>query len=100
MWVARLFPHAVDQLLSLMEGDAMKRNYDGITITIPGFENYNGRKDIKKCSWLRLENAISTSEAMFGLDAAERYVFVEILCRASEKQQNRVRINVEYLAQR
>ncbi len=78
----------------------MKQNYDGITITIPGFENYNGRKDIKKCSWLRLENAISTSEAMFGLDAAERYVFVEILCRASEKQQNRVRINVEYLAQR
>jgi hypothetical protein len=78
----------------------MKQNIDGSTITIPGFENYNGRKDIKKCSWLRLENAISTSEAMFGLDAAERYVFVEILCRASQKQQNRVRINVEYLAQR
>lgn len=78
----------------------MKSKYDGITITIPGFENYNGRKDIKKCSWLRLENAISTSEAMFGLDAAERYVFVEILCRASEKQNNRVKINVEYLAQR
>jgi len=83
-----------------MEGDTMKQKYDGITITIPGFENYNGRKDIKKCSWLRLENAISTSEAMFGLDAAERYVFVEILCRASEKQNNHVRINVEYLAQR
>lgn len=78
----------------------MKNKYDGMTITIPGFENYNGRKDIKKCSWLRLENAISTSEAMFGLDAAERYVFVEILCRASEKQNNRVKINVEYLAQR
>jgi hypothetical protein len=78
----------------------MKKNYDGITITIPGFENYNGRKDIKKCSWLRLENAISTSEAMFGLDAAERYVFVEILCRASEKQKSDVRVNVEYLAQR
>ena len=76
------------------------KNYDGITITIPGFENYNGRKDIKKCSWLRLENAISTSEAMFGLDAAERYVFVEILCRASDKQTKHVRINVEYLAQR
>lgn len=78
----------------------MKHKYDGVTIIIPGFENYNGRKDIKKCSWLRLENAISTSEAMFGLDAAERYVFVEILCRASEKQNNRVKINVEYLAQR
>lgn len=78
----------------------MKHQYDGITIIIPGFEYYNGRKDIKKCSWLRLENAISTSEAMFGLDAAERYVFVEILCRASEKQNNRVKINVEYLAQR
>ncbi len=78
----------------------MKNKYDGVTITIPGFENYNGRKDIKKCSWLRLENAISTSEAMFGLDAAERYVFIEILCRASEKQNNRVKINVEYLAQR
>lgn len=78
----------------------MKQKYDGITIIIPGFENYNGRKDIKKCSWLRLENAISTSEAMFGLDAAERYVFVEILCRASEKQNNHVKINVEYLAQR
>jgi len=78
----------------------MKHKYDGLTIIIPGFENYNGRKDIKKCSWLRLENAISTSEAMFGLDAAERYVFVEILCRASEKQNNHVRINVEYLAQR
>jgi hypothetical protein len=78
----------------------MKQNCDGITITIPGFEHYNGRKDIKKCSWLRLENAISTSEAMFGLDAAERYVFVEILCRASEKQQSQVKINVEYLAQR
>jgi len=78
----------------------MKSKYDGITVTIPGFENYNGRKDIKKCSWLRLENAISTSEAMFGLDAAERYIFVEILCRASEKQKSQVRINVEYLAQR
>lgn len=78
----------------------MKQKYDGISIIIPGFENYNGRKDIKKCSWLRLENAISTSEAMFGLDAAERYVFVEILCRASEKQNNQVKINVEYLAQR
>jgi len=78
----------------------MKHKHDGITIIIPGFENYNGRKDIKKCSWLRLENAISTSEAMFGLDAAERYVFVEILCRASDKQNNRVKINVEYLAQR
>ncbi len=95
-----LFPHVAAIIRSKGRRLEMKQNFDGITITIPGFENYNGRKDIKKCSWLRLENAISTSEAMFGLDAAERYVFVEILCRASEKQQSRVKINVEYLAQR
>jgi hypothetical protein len=63
------FPH-VAATLRLWKETQMKHKYDGVTIIIPGFENYNGRKDIKKCSWLRLENAISTSEAMFGLDAA------------------------------
>jgi hypothetical protein len=92
-------PHVVGQLLKVKE-TPMKKQFDGLTVTIPAFDNYNGRKDIKKCSWLRLENAISTSEAMFGLDAAERYVFVEILCRASEKQKSEVRINVEYLSLR
>lgn len=78
----------------------MASKHNGSTVKIVMWSKYNGRNDVKRCHWLRLENKISTSEAMFGLDAAERYVFIELMCRASEKGSDTLTINVAYLAGR
>lgn len=74
--------------------------FTGHTIRINGWEKYNGRKDIKNCTWFRLENSISTSEALFGLEADERFIFVEFCAQASKKQSSDVRVNEAFISDR
>lgn len=72
----------------------------GRVVRITGWEKYNGRKDVKNCTWFRVENSISSSEALFGLDADERFVFIEICAQASRKQSSEIRINEAFIAER
>lgn len=55
-------------------------------VTILNWDKYNEkRKDVQKCSWLRLEHEFPQSQSLFGVPAAERYVFMSLLCLAGKR---------------
>lgn len=57
-----------------------------VRITILNWDKYNEkRKDVQKCSWLRLEHEFPQSQSLFGVPAAERYVFMALLCLAGKR---------------
>lgn len=56
-----------------------------VTVTICNWEKYNDRKDVKKASWLRLENETYSSESLYGLTAEEKWAWVCMLMLASKR---------------
>lgn len=55
-------------------------------IKILGWEKFNERKDVKHPSWFRLENKFPQSESLYTCTVRERYVYVTLLCLASQRQ--------------
>lgn len=49
-----------------------------IRIKILNWEKYNGRKDVQHPTWFRIDNNLSTSQSLFGLEPAERWVFIAL----------------------
>lgn len=79
------------------EWGKVKMNLDGQTIEIINWDEYNPKRDQKTYTWLRLDNGISTDVDLFGLDAEQKFVWIEILCQASKKNTGFVTLNVGYL---
>jgi hypothetical protein len=76
----------------------MKRSYDGSTITITNWSDFNGRKDVKEPTWFRVDNGLPQSEGIHGLDPDEKWLWVFLLCIASKKNTDSFTLNVSYIA--
>lgn len=70
---------------------------DNIELRVLNWDRLNEkRKDVTNPSWLRLENSLPQSESLFGLTAAERYVFISIICLASKKQTDTLKFRADW----
>ncbi len=68
-----------------------------VKIKILGWEKFNEkRKDVKHCSWLRLENKFPQSESLYTCTVRERYVYVALLCLASQRQSAELEFNEDW----
>lgn len=58
-----------------------------VQVRILNWERFNEkRKDVKEPGWLRLEKKFPQSKSLFGVKAADRYVFVALMCHACDEQ--------------
>lgn len=67
-------------------------------IEIVNWDKYNPKRDQSTYTWLRLNNDIATDPDLFGLDAEQKFVWIEMLCQASRKNKGTISINIEQLA--
>jgi len=68
-------------------------------IEILNWDKWNQkRNDVKNPTWLRLENKTPTSQDLFGLRAAHKWIWVCIICIASQKQKGCLDIDTDWLA--
>src|SRR5262245_19632821 len=67
-------------------------------IKILNWEKHNPKRDQKTYTWLRLNNDISTDPDLFGLSAAEKFVWIEMLCQASRKNAGEISINAQQIS--
>ena len=68
-----------------------------IKVRILNWDKYNEkRKDVTNPTWLRLQNTMPQSMSLFGVPAAERYVFDCLLCLASQKQEEDIEFDPEW----
>jgi hypothetical protein len=58
-----------------------------VRLRILNWEKFNEkRKDVKEPGWLRLEKKFPMSKSLWGIGAADRYVFVTLMCLACDEQ--------------
>lgn len=69
-----------------------------IHIKINSWEDYNPKRDQKTYTWLRLSNNIAVDPKLFGLSAEQKFLWVMVLCQASEKNCENVSLNLNWLA--
>lgn len=65
-------------------------------IHIKNLEKYNPRKDRKKHCWVRVDNTISFSEDLDGLDPDQKWFWIFLITHASFKQTDVVEQNISY----
>lgn len=59
-------------------------DYDGATIEVINWSEYNPRTDSKRPSWFRFENTMATGAAFFDLDCEQKWLWVVILSLTSQ----------------
>lgn len=64
-----------------------------ITLSIPNWEKFNPRKDVKNPSWFRLEHSFFENTDFYHFTHSEMLVWIYILSLASKKNSPTVRIN-------
>jgi hypothetical protein len=70
-----------------------------VIIEIINWDKWNEkRKDVKSPSWLRLNNTLPTSQDLYGLTAEEKWVWVALLCVASQKQSAKFEIYIDWFS--
>lgn len=67
-----------------------------IPITIPKWDNFNPRKDLKATTWVRLQNTIFEDPNFYDFTHAELMVWVYILCQASKKLTGDILLNLNH----
>jgi hypothetical protein len=67
-------------------------------IEIINWDKYNPKRDQQSYTWLRLNNDIATDPDLFGLSAAQKFVWIEILCQASRKNKGTILVNLEQIS--
>lgn len=72
--------------------------FDGAIIEILNWDKFNPKRDQSTYSWLRLSNNIATDPSLFGLDAAQKFVWITMLCQASKENQSTIKVNIKYLS--
>jgi hypothetical protein len=69
-----------------------------VRITVTNWEKYNPKRAQQTYTWLRLDNSIGTDSKLYGLSAAQKYVWVLILCQASRDNSGCADVNIPQLA--
>jgi hypothetical protein len=67
-----------------------------VTVEIYNWEKFNPRADVKVSTWFRVEHTIATSQTLFGLEAAERWVWIALLAMASQRSISTFEFNLDY----
>lgn len=67
-----------------------------VTVTINNYAKYKGRKDVENPSWLKLSNRILEDPDFYHFTHEEILVWVQILARASQKQQETVVLDLTH----
>lgn len=65
-------------------------------IEVANWSEYNPRTDVKRSSWVRLNNDILTR--MFRFTSDEKLVWIALICEASTKQSARVQVDIDLIA--
>jgi len=65
-------------------------------ITIPNWEKYNPRKDVKRGSWLRLEHDLFENPELEDFTLPEVCAWLYLLCQASKKNCGALEISVAH----
>lgn len=70
-----------------------------ITVTINNWKKYNSMSERNRHpSWFLLMNSAPTSHGLIGLTAAQKWVWICLLCEASRKNTATLRVNIRWLA--
>ena len=69
-----------------------------ILVTIPNFEKYNPRKDVKSSSWFRMENDFFLDPDIFGLNLQEKIVYIYLITQASKSNGKQFKLNISLCA--
>jgi hypothetical protein len=75
----------------------MARSYDGVTVEIVNWAEYNPRTDSKKPSWFRMENNFITGPKFFCLSAGQKLLGVLIFSLVSQSNGKPFLIDYSYL---
>jgi hypothetical protein len=67
-------------------------------IGITSWDKHNPKRDQKTYTWLKLSNNIGTAPDMFNYDAEQKYIWILLLCEASQKSNKEIEITPEYLS--
>lgn len=71
--------------------------YDGSTIEIINWLQFNPRTDAKKPSWFRLENDLALGDSLFGLNCEHKWLWIVILTLASKENGKPFKWNSSYV---
>ncbi len=74
-----------------MAGDPVK----AVLVEIKNWERYNGRADVKRPSWFRMDHSIAEDPDFYAFSHEERWAWVYILCLASKKNSGTVLVHLE-----
>ena len=69
------------------------RMAEEIEVTILNWEKYNQRSDVRYPTWFRIQNRVYASESLHGLVESERWVWICVLCLASQRSSMPLRFN-------
>lgn len=77
-------------------GVVVRKTKGFFTVSIPNWDKFNPRKDVKHPSWLRLEHDFFTKTDFFSFKSAELLAWVYILTEASKASSSLVTLSVEH----
>jgi uncharacterized phage protein (TIGR02220 family) len=84
------------------EGDGGRQGNKGDILirvfTVPGWDKYNPRADVKSCSWFRMSNDFFSDPEFYGLSVEARIIWIFILSTASKKMSSTVKINLKMVS--
>lgn len=69
-----------------------------LEVTIKNWAKYNPRSDVKSCAWFRMSNDFFSDPDFYGASMEARVAFVFIMCIASKKMSQTVKINTQMMA--
>jgi len=70
-----------------------------LEIEIINWDKYNPKRAQKTYSWLRLNNDIAFDQQLFGLNAAQKYAWIVILCECSRRNTGQIKISQLFFEQ-
>ena len=68
----------------------------GDIIRIINWKKFNPRNDVKNPSWFRIPNSIFDDSDFFSLNHGDKVFLIYLLCLASRKQSEEVRLNLDH----
>lgn len=67
-------------------------------IRIPNWKKFNPRPDRANFTWFRLENTFFQDQSVFALNAEQKMLYLFILCEASKKNEERIKLRISYIS--
>lgn len=69
-----------------------------IKFTIPNWTKFNPRSDRANFSWFRMQNGLFSDQGVFGLNDAQKVLYLFLVCEASKKNSGTGEVLVSYVS--